>query len=162
MILSSIKLNGVLIGAALALGLVACSSGAKNESTQKSGSAESSQAAGSSSASDQAASVASETDKAATKQMGEKGQPGEKKKMKADSSSTAGTAVGTVAGTIECVANEDKRVITVADKNPGCEVIYEKAGASSSVASAQHDMSYCTQVQEKMKAKFEAAGFTCK
>ncbi len=64
--------------------------------------------------------------------------------------------------TVECSNAEDKRSLAIKQTPAGgCEVLYRKTGQTSSIASAEHELSRCDGAVENVKANLEKAGFTC-
>ena len=73
---------------------------------------------------------------------------------------------GTEKSKVSCTSGtseEDVRTVAVLDgTNGGCGVVYNKFGNDKTVAVAQYNMEFCPEVQSKIKANLETAGFTCK
>jgi hypothetical protein len=61
-----------------------------------------------------------------------------------------------------CSKDKDVRVLAVAAKGAGCSLNYTKAEKSTEVASSVHGDKHCKSSQEKLRAKLEKSGFTCK
>lgn len=84
------------------------------------------------------------------------------KEMKdAKTAAKPATEAAPAAGTIECSSGGDKRTIAVKAVDKGCEVVYEKNGATTSPGSGQNGMSNCNRIQEKIKTNLVNAGFKC-
>jgi len=64
--------------------------------------------------------------------------------------------------TIECLKLEDKRSLSIKQTpGGGCEVLYRKTGQTTSIASAEHELSVCDRTVESVKGNLEKAGFSC-
>lgn len=69
---------------------------------------------------------------------------------------------GTERSTVDCASGASTRKISVIDTSEKhCGVVYHRGDEKRTVAYAKFDMSYCDNVQNKIKGNLESAGFNC-
>jgi len=84
---------------------------------------------------------------------------GEKKKAEKAKPAALGEAP---TGGYLCTSGGDERKLALkSTPSGGCEVLYTKAGNTTSIAHADHETSYCEKTLEKTKANLEKAGYNC-
>lgn len=80
-----------------------------------------------------------------------------KKSTKASSSTSSASS-----NSVECNSGSDKRMLEIKMTDAkGCELHYTKMGNSQVVATQVMGDEYCVEVQNRIKGKLTAAGFTC-
>ena len=62
---------------------------------------------------------------------------------------------------VECVRQDDKRRLEIADKPMGCELTYFKLGKPEKIVSTSIGPQVCYSTRNEIKVNLESAGFTC-
>lgn len=76
-------------------------------------------------------------------------------------SSTKGESTA-VEDKVLCAHGKEERTLEVRAKDQGCELIYTKGGQEAVVATSHSGKAHCAEMQNKIKGKLTASGFTCK
>jgi hypothetical protein len=92
-----------------------------------------------------------------------KGAAEQKPTAKQEKAAPAPAKVESVQGEIECSHGKDVRKLAIGPAaNGGCEVLYTKQGATSTVATANRGSSHCETVLNKIKNNLVSSGYSCK
>lgn len=82
-------------------------------------------------------------------------------KKKAEKSKPAATGEAPTGGYLCASGGDERKLALKSTPSGGCEVLYTKAGNTTSIAHADHETSYCEKALEKTKANLEKAGYNC-
>lgn len=83
------------------------------------------------------------------------------RKEKAAKSAPAATGEVPTGGFICALGGDERKLAVKSTPSGGCEVLYTKAGNTTSIAHADHETGYCEKALEKTKANLEKAGYNC-
>ena len=62
---------------------------------------------------------------------------------------------------VECVREDDKRTLEIADKPVGCELTYFKLGKPEKIVSTSIGPQVCLSTRDEIRVNLQNAGFTC-
>lgn len=85
-----------------------------------------------------------------------------KKAAKASKPTSTTNAVAGDGKALQCANGSDKRSLEIKTTDrKGCELHYSKMDSTQTIATQVEGQEKCVEVQERIKGKLEASGFTC-